>query len=89
MCVDIEGVQKIIWPKRRDPKGKKWFNQPFFHVISTKNINVMTLKQHGKIIGFAKSNQYKGISSFFHRTFTRLHVDIFCWFHVEFTRVDN
>ena len=31
--------------------------------------NVMTLNQRGKIIGFEKSNQRKGISYFFHPTF--------------------
>jgi hypothetical protein len=43
---------------RSFPLGKNWLNQRCFHVISTQI--VMTLNQHGKLIGFG--HQRKGIS---------------------------
>ena len=51
------------------PLDKNWLNQKIIQVISTPQIYVMMLNQRGKLIGFAKSSQRKGISSFFHQTF--------------------
>lgn len=39
---------------------KNWLNKRCFHVISTNKINVLTLNQRGKRIGFAKSHTFKG-----------------------------
>jgi hypothetical protein len=41
------------------PLGKHWVNQRCF---LAKKIYVMKLNQNGKLVGFAKSNQCKGMS---------------------------
>lgn len=51
----------------------------------------MKLNQLGKLIGFAKSSQCKGISYFFHPAFNLnpMTWDIFSWFPVKCTIVEN
>ena len=36
--------------------GKNWLHQCCFYMTSNKTCNVMTLNQHGKLIGFAKKS---------------------------------
>lgn len=48
-----------------DPLGKNWLNQHCFHNISKIKLNVMTLNQCEKLIGFAKSNQREGVFFFY------------------------
>ena len=55
--------------------GPLWAKTAWINLVSTsfqqQKFNVKTLKQHGKLIGFAKSHQHKGDFVFaFHPTFT-------------------
>jgi hypothetical protein len=54
--VFITRVQEKAWGQLNIPLGKNWLNQCCLHVMSTPKINVMTLSQHGKLIGFAKKS---------------------------------